>query len=190
MAAHPKTSDADIIAAALAVIEENGVEQLSMLAVATAVGVRGPSLYKRFADRAALLKSVETHLFHELALDLARAASGHGEDDALREMAFAYRAFAKRHKGAYALMFSSETAGEDAIAIRFEAARPVLDVLQRMLPDPASSLRAARALTAFCHGFVSMDIAGAFRLGGDIDEAFQEGVDLFLAGMIARSAGK
>ncbi len=188
MPAPPKTSDADIIAAALALIDGRGAEQLSMLAVAAAVGVRGPSLYKRFADRAALLRAVEEHLFRELAAVLAEAASGQSERDAPRGMAFAYRSFAKRHKGAYPLMFSSDATGEAAIAIRLEAARPVLDALQRRIADSAATLRAARAFTAFCHGFVSMEIAGAFRLGGNVEEAFGEGVDLLLAGIFAKYA--
>jgi hypothetical protein len=41
-------------------------------------------------------------------------------------------------------------------------------------------------MTAFCHGFVSMELAGAFRLGGDIDHAFAEGIETVLAGIIAR----
>jgi hypothetical protein len=32
-------------------------------------------------------------------------------------------------------------------------------------------------VTAFAHGFVSMEITGAFRLGGDVDEAYRYGVD-------------
>jgi AcrR family transcriptional regulator len=190
MPANPKTSDAEIIAAALALIEEHGPEQLSMLAVAAAVGVRGPSLYKRFADRAALMNAVENYLFRELGAALTEAASGAEGDAGTRAMAFAYRGFAKRHGQAYPLLFSSAATGETATAIRLEAARPVLERLQRLTSDPAATLRAARALTAFCHGFVSMEIAAAFHLGGDIDEAFAEGVDLLLAGLNRRLDGK
>ena len=37
-------------------------------------------------------------------------------------------------------------------------------------------LEAARLFVAFAHGFVSMELAGAFRLGGDVDRAWRTGV--------------
>ncbi len=39
----------------------------------------------------------------------------------------------------------------------------------------AHALEAARLLTAWATGFVTMELAGAFRLGGDIDEAYRYG---------------
>ncbi len=187
MPARPKTSSADIVAAALALTNDAGADALSMLAVAEKVGVRGPSLYKHFADRAALLKAVETRLFQELGAALAEAVSEGYDGEAAKRMAFAYRAFAKRNPRAYALMFLSGATDEQAVAIRRSAARPALDLLNHMLGDADAALTAARAITAFCHGFVSMELAGAFRLGGDIEKAFAGGVEMVLAGIAARA---
>ena len=39
------------------------------------------------------------------------------------------------------------------------------------------ALEGARLVVAWAHGFVSMELAGAFRLGGDVDEAFAFGVE-------------
>ncbi len=186
MPAPAKTSDTDIVAAALSLIDQQGPEQLSMQAVAAAVGVRGPSLYKRFSDRASLLRAVEDHLFAELGSILASAAVHGGGINSLREMAFAYRAFAKSHPGGYPLMFSADSHDSAAASIRFEAARPVLETLQSLLGESASALIAARTITAFCHGFVSMELSGAFRLGGDVEAAFAEGIALVLAGLAAK----
>ncbi|MGO9983887.1 MAG: TetR/AcrR family transcriptional regulator [Rhodomicrobium sp.] len=175
------------MAAALALINETGAAELSMLAVAKRVGVRGPSLYKHFADRAALLRAVETQLFQELGASLAKASSESREGEAAKRMAYAYRDFARRNPGAYALMFTSGLPEEQAASIRRAAAQPVLDLLCRRLGDANAALSGARAFTAFCHGFVSMELAGAFRLGGDIEAAFAEGVEVLLAGIIARA---
>ncbi len=59
MPAVAKTSDDDIVRAARRIVERDGTVGLSMQSVANEVGVRAPSLYKRFTDRAALLGAVE-----------------------------------------------------------------------------------------------------------------------------------
>jgi hypothetical protein len=134
------------------------------------------------------LKAAETQLFEELGAVLAVAASAGGESEAAKRMAFAYRAFAKRKPRAYALMFASSLGDAEAAAIRQAAAQPILELLLRMFRnDFNAALSAARAITAFTHGFVSMELAGAFRLGGDIDLAFAEGIEAVLAGVEARS---
>src|SRR5690348_3358076 len=62
-----KTSDDEIIAAARAIIAEHGVDKLSLGEVATAVGIKAPSLYKRFADRGALVDAVRDSVLRQLA---------------------------------------------------------------------------------------------------------------------------
>jgi AcrR family transcriptional regulator len=185
MPAKPKTSHSEILRAALELINEKGVEGLSMLDVARRVGVRGSSLYKHINDRVALLRAVEMGLFTELGEELTKAATR--GDEPAKQMAFAYRAFAKSRPKAYALIFHSVLPEKEAVAASQTAAKPVLEALTAQLGDADRALSAARALTAFCHGFVSMEMAGAFRLGGDIDKAFAEGIETVIAGIRARS---
>lgn len=56
--------------------------------------------------------------------------------------------------------------------------------------DPAADLRRiADAYCAFAHGFVSMELAGAFRLGGDLDEAWRYGIEAAIRGLETRRRG-
>ncbi len=40
-------------------------------------------------------------------------------------------------------------------------------------------------MVAWAHGFVSMELAGGFRLGGDLDAAYAFGIEAILAGVSA-----
>jgi hypothetical protein len=47
--------------------------------------------------------------------------------------------------------------------------------------DPAQALPAARTIVAWANGFIAMELAGAFRLGGDVEQAWDFGLDRILA---------
>jgi hypothetical protein len=47
----------------------------------------------------------------------------------------------------------------------------------------AHALRAARTVTAFVHGYVTMETTGAFRLGGNVDRDFSRALDAVLRGI-------
>jgi hypothetical protein len=68
------------------------------------------------------------------------------------------------------------------VQARAAAAAPVLARLSALVGDK-HALDAARMLTAFLHGFVSMELAGAFKLGGDVDRAFAYGLGKLLAAL-------
>jgi len=175
-----KTSDAEIVDAARVLIERDGADSLSMQAVADAVGIRAPSLYKRFEDRAALLAAVELEAFTSLTETLERAAKTGNPTRDLTEMSRAYRRFAKLHPRLYEMLFSRPGArGGDAERARQDAARPVLERMAMLVGDKRA-LASSRVLTAFVHGFVSLENADAFRLGDGVDDAYALGVATLL----------
>jgi hypothetical protein len=98
--------------------------------------------------------------------------------------AVASRGFPRgRRRGAahlFAYLGEDRSAPLDDLAA---AATPVVDATTALV-GPDRALAAARALTAFAHGFTSMEQAGAFRLGGRVDEAFDTGLDALIAGLI------
>lgn len=184
-----KTTDAQVVAAARGLVEQRGTAAVSMQDVAAAVGVRAPSLYKRFPTRAALLAGVEAEVMARLRETLIEAADRAGRDGRgrLLAMAAAYRGFAHAHPHAYALLFAPDAPrGQDADAARADAAEPLLAELRGVLAE-ADVLPAARVVTAFLHGFVAMELAGAFRLGGDPEVAFARGLDAVLPHRVAHT---
>ncbi len=186
-----RTSRAAIIAAARDLLEDGGLEAVSMAGIAERVGVRAPSLYKHFGDRSELLAAVATAAALDLARTMARAVEQSAADPSaqLHALADAYRSFALATPRSAALLFAAVVPGATPSAeSQAEAARPLLRVTESIV-GPSKALEAARVLTAFVHGFTSMETAGAFRFGGDVDAAYRFGITVLVAGLGAQRGG-
>ncbi|MFF3666062.1 TetR/AcrR family transcriptional regulator [Microtetraspora malaysiensis] len=160
-----KTSFSRIVAAGRDLLEAGGQQGLTMQNVAERVGVRAPSLYKHVGNRAALLAAVAEATVDDL---VARLES---TDGSIEGLARGYRQFAQAWPEGFRLMFSAG-APPEALA---RVAAPVLHA-SRQLVGERDALEAARLVTAWAAGFIKMELAGAFRLGGDVDRAFEYGL--------------
>jgi len=99
----------EIIAAASSLLADLGdANQLSMRAVAAAVGVTPPSIYRHFADKRSLLVAVLDERWAELSATLAQASEDVDDPfDALRRIGLAYLRFAEEHPGHYRVLFTA-----------------------------------------------------------------------------------
>src|SRR6187200_3460579 len=86
-----RTSTDAIVVAARRILESGGLDAVTMRSVAEAVGVKGPSLYKRLPDRAALLRAVADSVVDDLSRTMARAGETADARADLRAAAVAYR---------------------------------------------------------------------------------------------------
>jgi AcrR family transcriptional regulator len=171
-----RTSLDEIIQAGRDILESAGIARLTMQAVADRVGVRPPSLYKRVRSRDDLVGLIAEATVQDLGERLGTVGSSADPRRDLAELARAFRAFAHARPAGYQLIF----------APRPDIARPSLDSLTRAtapvmrvaanLAGEQHVLEAARTITAWANGFISMELAGAFKLGGDIDRAFEFGI--------------
>lgn len=155
-----------IVAAALAILEAEGREALTMRRLADAVGIRAPSLYKHFPDKAAVELVLIEHGFTVAALALEEAIARDGAT--LETVMTAYRAVALAHPHLYRLM----TAGPLprhllAPGVEERAAAPLL----RVLPQPDL----ARAAFAFGHGMIVLELDNRFPPHADLDAAWRAG---------------
>jgi len=173
-----RTSLEAIVLAAADLLETEGLAGLTMNAVAQRVGVRPPSLYKRVEGRDQLIRLVAEATLLELAsrLDTESTAAG---------IADAFRAFGRERPAAFQLVMMPP-AGAPVPGPEFGAAASaaVLRVASELAGE-RNALAAARTFTAWAAGFVSMELNGSFRLGGDVDEAWEFGV----AGIVAAISG-
>lgn len=164
-----RTSLDAIVLAARDLLESEGLAGLSMQAVAARVGVRAPSLYKRVANREELIQFVAEASLVELGERLDAASD-------LSDLADEFRAFGHERPAAFQLILSPG-AGTPTARPEFGAAasQGILRLVRKLAGD-AHTLEAARTVTAWAAGFVSMELNSGFNLGGDVDEAWRFGL--------------
>ena len=136
---------AEIREHALAQVAQGGPEALSLNAIARAMQMSGPALYRYFSSRDDLLVALVADSHEDLADTIAAAAEGVSalsatRGDRLRAVAAAYRGWALAHPHRYRLVFASRYGSGLLAPDRVvPAATRTMDVLSAAVAD----LRAA-----------------------------------------------
>ena len=172
---------AELVGIARGLVEMTGPEALTLGALASRAGIKAPSLYKHFADRAAVLKAVEIEVLYELEAHLRATIEGETAKARLMTMARAYRAWGKQKPNRYRTIYSGDAFNDAEIRTAcIHSAQPLFEELRAAGVSETRMLPLSRTLVAFMHGFVLMEIGNAFSLGGDVDEAFESSLETIL----------
>jgi AcrR family transcriptional regulator len=190
-----KLSRDAIISAALALLDREGPQALTMRRVGGELGVEAMSLYRHVADRAALLEGLADRLAAEIE------PRGREEDwaEALRGLAGDVRAIARRHPAAFTLLASRVLSTPNVLS-------PIEDVLTSLRRGgftPARAIFAYRLVLTYARGYAQAELAGfaieagpeqplptirslSRRLAAEPTEAnFRNGLETILAGLRA-----
>jgi AcrR family transcriptional regulator len=169
-----------LIATARALIEQHGVEAVSLRVVAEALGVKAPSLYRLMADKETLLRAVNEVTLQKLFVVLYAAIDTPDPAAArLLNMLQAYRHFAHAAPITYELAFTSALRPAETVSV---AAVLPLQALMAEISGEAASLAALRGALAVVHGWVMLELNQQFQRGGDLDVHFTQAVNAYLAG--------
>jgi AcrR family transcriptional regulator len=175
---------AQVVDAAIAIADAEGLEAVTLARVAAALGVRSPSLYNHVDGRDGLIRAIATRSTRELATALRRAATGRSGADAIAAVAQAQRDYARAHPGRYAATVAAPAPGD---AEHQAAAADAVDVLTAVLGmsglEGDDVIHAARALRSAVHGFAALEASGGFGLAVDTDISFRRLVDAVVAGL-------
>ena len=180
----------DVIDAAAAIADSEGLPAASLSAVADRLGIQTPSLYNHVAGLKGLRRDLAFRAAARSDEALAEAIEGLQGAEALRAAAHAYRAFARNHPGLYASMLPAPRPGEDDELYELLAgtvARLASAVVEAGVA-PEDTIDTSRGLRAMLHGFADLEARGGFGLPVDIDASFDRAVDLFVDGL-ATTAG-
>lgn len=148
MSAPPKTSVEAILAATHELIEANRGE-FTMADVAEAVGIRAPSLHKRYTTKSALTEALGEQ-FVEAIADLADSAIEPGHPKrSLRAFGIAWRRLALEHPRTYLAIFPTE-ARRKAFATLAKTTALVI--------GGRDAIAKATAFFGFVHGAITLEI--------------------------------
>ncbi len=178
------TLDQDaVLKIATELLDEHGVEAVTLASIAERAGVTQPALYRHVDGAADLWRSIGLATRHELADHLSAAALGRAGTDAVRGVADAWRNYAVQHPGRYR---STERFPVTDDAELDSAVGRVVDVLATTLRgfnmSDDDTHHAALMLRSSLHGFVSFELGDGNP--GDLraDDTFDRLVTTLCAG--------
>src|SRR6478736_1794757 len=149
-----------IVNAALTFLDREGWDALTINALATQLGTKGPSLYSHVQSLEDLRRTVRMHVVGDIIEMLNTVGQGRTRDDAVMAMASAYRSYAHHHPGRYSAFTRMPLGGDEAFY-------------------------AALEFWSAMHGFVLLEMTGAMN-GIDTDAVFTDMVMRLATGMERR----
>ena len=173
-----------LVAAAQQLVENEGVEALSLHKVATVLGVKAPSLYRYVSNKAELLRAINEATVQQLFAAMhEQAAPATAPAAQLLAMLHTFRHFAHRHPHTYMLLFTAQAAtGRPDEGWLVELVLP-LQRLMAQVSGEAQSLAALRGALALAHGFIMLELNGQLQRGGDLGADYETALVAYLRGI-------
>jgi AcrR family transcriptional regulator len=173
-----------VIEAATKLVDEEGIDQLSLGRLAERLGVRTPSLYNHVAGLAGLKHDLAHYCLRDLLDHATRATIGKSRAEAIVGLADAYRSYAKKKPGRYTL--TQQAPDPDDLESQ-ALAQQVVDVVRAILVpyklSDEEAIHAIRGLRSIVQGFVSLEVTGGFGLPVDLEASFHWLINVFVAGL-------
>ena len=164
--------------------DELGLNQLTLTALATRLGVRQPSLYKHVESLDSLHQRIAVQAKAELADVMGQAVMGQSRDRALFAVAHAYRAWALEHPGRYQAAQRAPAPGDvEDQEVSARTVQVVAAVMAGYDLHGDDAIDAIRAFRSSLHGFISLERSGDFALPTDLDRSFQRLVQVLTAAL-------
>jgi AcrR family transcriptional regulator len=188
------TAQERLLKGATILVNQRGLDDLSMSELAQALNVRTPTLYSHVAGIDDLKRLLALHGLAELDRAMARATIGKSGPDAVRAVFNAYREFVERNPGLYAATVPTPPRSDREWSGAVDRLMDTfLACLQYYGLRGAEKIHALRGLRSLVHGFVSLESSGALKHPVNRNDSFAWLVDSFLSAlekMAAQSRSK
>lgn len=173
-----------ILAAAAAVLSEEGVSALTVRRVAQAVNASTKVIYTAFGSKDGLLDALYLHSFAGLERALGSAHAMKDPSARLRAMCGAYRTYALAEPAFYNVMFGdlgrAWEAPPESRRQASETFRILREAIAASLPAQRrqEAVRTTRLLWATMHGVISLEMRGLLADDADRAALFEAAVDM------------
>ncbi|GAC1377917.1 MAG: TetR/AcrR family transcriptional regulator [Ktedonobacteraceae bacterium] len=170
-----------VVEAAARLVDEEGVEQLTLGRLAERLGISTPSLYNHVAGLPGLKHDLALYCSRDLLDRFTRAAIGKARAEAIFAIANAYRAYARETPGRYALTQRAPEPDDQELQ---DVAQQMVDVIGAVLAPyqlgEQEVIHAIRSLRSIVHGFISLEALDGFRMPIALDASFYWLIDMFI----------
>jgi len=168
-----------ILTAALAIIDQGGVESLSMRRLGQALNRNPMAIYRHAADKDALLDGVVEHVAAELVTPREPDSNGDENWEAvLHRTAHTFRRVALAHPHVVPLLLTRPLSGP--LALRPLGTLRLLEELIELFSaagfDQPGALHAARLFTGFLYGHVLHELQEQIHNPDEIDDLLRLGL--------------
>lgn len=180
-----KVNKQRIIETSVSIIDEYGLNSLTIKSIAEALGVKSPAIYKHFTKGVLEIKQELTfYAWKILDEKILRNIVGKSMDDAIIEMCKSYREFGYEHPGLFSAThwynsFSSVTEYNASIGI----VQTLYKILDGYKLSDTDKLHILRILRAFIQGYVDIEIHNGFGDKTSTEESFIFALKLLLNGI-------
>ncbi|WP_445151296.1 TetR/AcrR family transcriptional regulator [Baekduia sp. Peel2402] len=161
----------EVLHAARELLEEQGHDGLRMRLLADKLGIKAPTLYAHFRNKAAVENALIAVGLLEQSDAAAAALDGTPPEDDIETMWAAYRAWALRNPALH-LLIASRALDRDDPAVR-EAERPGAEMVLR---SARGDVNAAIAFWAFAYGLIGLELNDRVPPGYSLDDAWATGL--------------
>lgn len=167
-------------------IDEQGLDQLSIGLLAEKLEVRPPSLYNHLDGLNDLKQKLAIKGVTKLNEYMLQAAVGRSGDEAIRAISKAYIQFVREHPGLY----DASTRFPDANDPELQEAQKsvvqlVLQVLDAYKLQEEIAIHMVRGFRSILHGFTSIEQMGGFGMPLDVNKSFSILLNTFIEGIRA-----
>lgn len=179
-------TQADILQAAIALIQSEGAQALGVNRVAKQLGIRPPSLYNHIQGNDALFRLVALEGWRRfLAAGQQQLAGATSSQDQLRAMAYSYRECARANPELTAIAASYALSLEDQEFVT--VFQGIFAIYQQALEplgfSPDAITHAARLLNSAFFGFAQAEKAGIFVMPQSLDSSYEWMVETLIGAL-------
>lgn len=170
----------DIINSALEILDNQGLEHVTLKEISLHLNIQPPSLYNHVQGLDDVLIKVANKSFENLHDSLVNSIIGLDKDKAFYELSNHYRAFFMLHKGQYALIQQVKLWDKDkSVSIESDKFLQLLkQILRQFELRDNDAIHFIRTWRSYMHGFLLLETNGSFALDESIDSSFNYGLDI------------